>query len=71
MPAAFAFHIVEEYRGGFPAWVTHVLGGSFNNVAFAYNNADFLVIAMTDRYSHLAPSHASHAIEELAAYAPV
>ncbi len=44
MPAAFALHIVEEYRGGFPVWVTHVLGGSFNNLAFAFNNAAFLVI---------------------------
>ena len=44
MPTAFALHIVEEYRGGFPAWVTHVLGGSFNNRAFAYNNAAFFVI---------------------------
>ncbi len=44
MPAAFALHIVEEYRGGFPAWVTHVLGGSFNDLAFAYNNAVFFVI---------------------------
>lgn len=44
MPAAFALHIVEEYQGGFPAWATHVLGGSFNNVAFAFNNAAFLAI---------------------------
>jgi hypothetical protein len=44
MPTAFALHIVEEYRGGFPAWVTLVLGGSFNNLAFAYNNAVFFVI---------------------------
>ena len=44
MPAAFALHIVEEYRGGFPAWVTHVLGGSFNDLAFAFNNAAFLAI---------------------------
>jgi hypothetical protein len=44
MPAAFVLHIVEEYRGGFPAWVTHVLGGSFNNLAFALNNAVFLAI---------------------------
>jgi Protein of unknown function with HXXEE motif len=44
MPAAFALHIVEEYQGNFPAWVTHVLGGSFNKLAFAYNNAVFLAI---------------------------
>lgn len=44
MPAAFSLHIVEEYIGGFPAWVTHVLRGSFNNFAFALNNALFLAI---------------------------
>jgi hypothetical protein len=44
MPAAFALHIVEEYRGGFPGWATHVLGGSFNNLAFAFNNAAFFAI---------------------------
>jgi hypothetical protein len=46
MPAAFALHIAEEYLGGFPAWVTHVLGGSFSNVAFAFNNAAFFVIML-------------------------
>lgn len=46
MPAAFALHIVEEYVGGFPAWVTHVLGGSFNNLAFAINNAVFMAIML-------------------------
>ena len=44
MPAAFMLHIVEEYRGGFPVWVTNVLGGSFNDLAFAFNNAAFLAI---------------------------
>jgi Protein of unknown function with HXXEE motif len=44
MPAAFALHIVEEYQGNFPAWVTQVLGGSFNNLAFAFNNAAFFAI---------------------------
>jgi Protein of unknown function with HXXEE motif len=44
MPGAFMLHILEEYRGGFPAWVTHVLGGSFNDIAFAFNNAAFLAI---------------------------
>jgi len=46
LPAAFALHIVEEYVGGFPSWVTHVLGGSFNNLAFALNNAAFMVIML-------------------------
>ena len=49
LPAAFAPHIAEEYLGGFPLWVTDVLGGKFNNVAFALNNAVFMVtmIALT------------------------
>jgi hypothetical protein len=46
MPAAFALHIVEEYRGGFPTWVTQVLGGSFNDFAFALNNAGFFVVVL-------------------------
>jgi hypothetical protein len=46
MPAAFAPHIVEEYAGGFPRWVTHVLGGSFNNLAFALNKAVFMAIML-------------------------
>ena len=44
MPAAFALHILEEYRAGFPTWVTQVLGGAFNDLAFALNNAAFLAI---------------------------
>jgi hypothetical protein len=46
LPAAFALHIVEEYTGEFPGWVTHVLGGSFNNLAFAANNAGFMAIML-------------------------
>jgi hypothetical protein len=46
LPAAFAAHIVEEYVGGFPAWVTRVVGGSFNNVAFALNNALFMTLML-------------------------
>jgi hypothetical protein len=47
MPAAFALHIAEEYAGGFPAWATNVLGGSFNNLAFALNNAVFMALLLT------------------------
>jgi hypothetical protein len=46
LPAAFAPHIAEEYAGGFPWWVTHVLGGSFDNLAFAMNNALFMAIML-------------------------
>ena len=46
MPAAFALHIVEEFAGGFPSWVTHVVGGSFNNSAFIANNAAFMAIML-------------------------
>jgi hypothetical protein len=35
LPAAYVPHIVEEYIGGFPVWVTQVVGGSFNNISFA------------------------------------
>ena len=44
MPVAFVFHIVEEYKAGFPDWVTHVLHGLFNDTAFALNNAAFVAI---------------------------
>ena len=47
MPAAFALHIVEEYRAGFPVWVAQVLGGAFNDLAFAFNNAAFLAIMVS------------------------
>ena len=46
LPAAFALHITEKYLGGFPDWVTQVLGGSFNEIAFALNNAGFMVIML-------------------------
>jgi uncharacterized protein with HXXEE motif len=46
LPAAFVLHIAEEYLGGFPSWVTNVLGGSFNNVAFALNNAAFMAVML-------------------------
>jgi len=46
MPAAFVLHIAEEYIGGFPSWVTHVLGGAFDNLAFAANNAAFMAIML-------------------------
>ena len=46
LPAAYVAHIVEEYVGGFPVWVTQVVGGSFNNIAFALNNAAFTTILL-------------------------
>jgi hypothetical protein len=46
LPAAYGLHIVEEYLGGFPIWVTQVVGGSFNNVAFALNNLAFMAILL-------------------------
>ncbi len=46
MPAAFAVHIFEEFRGGFPEWVTNVVGGSFNQPAFVANNAAFMSIML-------------------------
>lgn len=44
LPLAFASHIAEEYLGNFPGWVKNVVGGSFNNEAFAANNAAFFAI---------------------------
>ena len=46
MPAAFACHILEEYVGGFPAWVTHVVGGSMSAPMFLVNNAFFMVVLL-------------------------
>ncbi len=46
LPLAYAVHIVEEYVGGFPDWVTDVVRGSMDNRAFALNNALFMVILL-------------------------
>jgi hypothetical protein len=47
MPAAYFLHIVEEYVGGFPIWVTNDVHGSFNNTGFAINNFVFMLILLT------------------------
>jgi len=47
MPAAYFLHIIEEYVGGFPAWVTNDVHGSFNNTGFAANNFVFMLILLT------------------------
>ena len=47
LPAAYLLHITEEYVGGFPAWVTHDVHGSFNDTAFAVNNFAFMLILLT------------------------
>ena len=47
MPAAYFLHIVEEYLGGFPTWVTNDVHGSFNNTGFAINNFAFMLILLT------------------------
>ncbi len=44
MPAAFALHIGEEFTGGFARWVTEVVGGSMDTVAFLANNAVFMAV---------------------------
>ena len=46
MPAAFALHIVEEYGGGFPGWVTHVVGGAMSAPMFLVNNAFFMAVLL-------------------------
>ncbi|MFL0179626.1 HXXEE domain-containing protein [Mycobacterium sp. SMC-15] len=52
MPAAYLLHIVEEYLGGFPAWVTHDVHGRFDNAAFAANNVAFMAILVTLVYAN-------------------
>ena len=47
MPAAYFLHIIEEYAGGFPAWVTNDVHGSFNDTGFAINNFAFMLILLT------------------------
>jgi hypothetical protein len=47
MPAAYFLHIIEEYVGGFPAWVTRDVHGSFDDAGFAINNFAFMVILLT------------------------
>lgn len=46
MPAAFALHIVEEYVGGFPAWVGTQMHGSMTVPMFDINNAVFMAILL-------------------------
>lgn len=45
MPAVYAVHIVEEYAGGFPAWVQSI-GGDMTDLAFVLNNALFMAILL-------------------------
>jgi len=47
LPAAYFLHIIEEYIGGFPAWVTHDVHGSFDDTGFAINNFAFMLILLT------------------------
>lgn len=47
MPAVFAVHILEEFAGGFPEWVTNVIGGSFHQSVFVANNAIFMTIMLS------------------------
>jgi len=46
MPAAFAFHIAEEWLGGFAGWVTHVVGGAMSDQVFIENNAFFMAVML-------------------------
>ena len=47
LPAAYFLHIIEEYVGGFPAWVTRDVHGSFDDTGFAINNFAFMLILLT------------------------
>lgn len=46
MPAAFAVHIVEEFAGGFPAWVGVVTGSPMPVPAFLLNNTAFMSVLL-------------------------
>lgn len=52
MPAAYLLHIVEEYLGGFPEWVTRDVHGRFDDTAFALNNLAFMAILVTLVYAN-------------------
>lgn len=63
MPAAFAFHIVEEYAGGFPGWVTNVVGGSMSPTMFLINNAFFMIVLLAlTAWSAIARTAAANAV---------
>src|ERR1700677_1501111 len=63
MPAAFACHIVEEYVGGFPAWVTNVVGGSMSVPMFIVNNAGFMAVLLAlTAWSALARSRTANVV---------
>ncbi len=47
MPAAYALHIVEEYVGNFPGWVTHDVHRHFSYLLFDLNNLAFMIILLT------------------------
>jgi hypothetical protein len=47
LPAAYSLHIIEEYVGGFPAWVTRDVHGSFDDTDFAINNFALMLILLT------------------------
>jgi hypothetical protein len=44
--AAYAAHVVEEWLGGFPEWVTIVVGQSLPRVAFVIINAVALALGI-------------------------
>jgi hypothetical protein len=47
MPAAYLLHIIEEFAGNFPAWVTDDVHGKFNYFAFDLNNVMFMLVLLT------------------------
>jgi hypothetical protein len=58
MPAAYLLHIVEEYVGNFPRWVTKDVHGTFNYVGFDLNNIMFMAVLLTlVTLNYRKPSH--------------
>lgn len=63
MPLAFAFHIAEEYWGGFPAWVTGVVGGSMDVHKFIISNTLFMsVLLVATAWAYFAQTRLSVAV---------
>ena len=45
-PVAFAFHIIEEWVGGFPEWVALVAGGELPRTAFISINGTAMAVML-------------------------
>jgi hypothetical protein len=44
LPAAYACHLIEEWLGGFPQWISRVIGAPLPDAAFLWINAVALAV---------------------------